>query len=296
MSAPFRFGSNAFLDIDEPIEILDVGAAAITEEPVYSLLLAEGVGHLNAFEGDDRQQAEIRSHFGPAATVFDDFLYDGTEQTVHLATASTGMTSLLAPDARALRFFNGFETFGTVHETKRVRTRRLDDVGGLPSIDFAKMDVQGSELVVLKNGTSKLAECVAVQLEISFVPLYVNQPTFGEVDVWMRSQGFVPHRFVHLKQWSIRPTIFSGNFRVPGNQLLEADIVYVRDPLAVERLTVTQLKKLAILSHYAFASVDLCVHWLLELERRHVLAPDSYQRYYEALARSDSHPLHLAGA
>jgi hypothetical protein len=46
----------------------------------------------------------------------------------------------------------------------------------------------------------------------------------------MRSKGFVPHCFVDIKRWSIAPTIRDNNFRVPFNQLLEADVVYIKDP------------------------------------------------------------------
>jgi len=38
-----------------PLQIMDVGAACIAETPVYRSLLDEGIGHLNAFEGDARQ-------------------------------------------------------------------------------------------------------------------------------------------------------------------------------------------------------------------------------------------------
>jgi hypothetical protein len=36
---------------------------------------------------------------------------------------------------------------------------------------------------------------VAIQAEISFVVLYKNQPSLGDVDLELRSQGFVPHCF-----------------------------------------------------------------------------------------------------
>jgi hypothetical protein len=38
-------------------------------------------------------------------------------------------------------------------------------------LDFLKIDVQGGELAVFQGGISKLSETVAIQTEISFVPL-----------------------------------------------------------------------------------------------------------------------------
>lgn len=267
------------LQLSDVIQVMDVGASVINEVPVYKILLDAGAAHLHAFEGDERQIAGIEAAYGPRATVHRDFLFDGAERTLFLASGPSGMTSLFNPRIAALRFFNGFELFGRVERTMRVETRKLDDVEAVPPLDFVKMDIQGAELTVLKHGLSKLRDCVAVQLEVSFVGLYENQPPFGEVDMWMRSQGFVPHCFADIKRWAIAPTVFMNNFRIPGNQLLEADMVYVKDPLGCSDLSVAQLKKLAALAHYCFKSFDLCVFVLLELERRGAVSPLAHQRY-----------------
>jgi FkbM family methyltransferase len=248
-----------FLELSAPLQVMDVGASAINEVPIYQPLLAAGLGHLNAFEGDARQIEGIRNTYGSSATVYSDFLFDGSEQTLYLADPASGMTSLFRPDPAALAFFNGFEDFGRIEAIERVRTRRLDDVEGLPLLDFVKMDIQGAELTVLKNGTHKLRNCLAIQLEVSYICLYEGQPSFGEVDVWMRSQGYVPHCFLDVKRWSIAPTVFEGNFRIPGNQLLESDIVYVKNPLRLDKLHDNQLAKFATLAHYVLGSTDLCV-------------------------------------
>jgi hypothetical protein len=150
------------------------------------------------------------------------------------------------------------------------------------------MDVQGAELTVLKNGVGKLKNCIAVQLEVPYICLYENQPSFGEVDLWMRSQGYVPHCFLDIKRWSITPTIFNNNFRLPGNQLLESDIVYIRNPLNIELLTETQLKKLATVAHYFLMSYDLCVYVLLELEKRKLINHNAHQHYLAGLGKKDS--------
>ncbi len=267
------------LQLPDAIQVMDVGASAINEVPVYKTLLEHDAAHLHAFEGDDRQIAGIEAAYGVRATIHRDFLFDGEERTLFLTSGPSGMTSLLNPRIPALRFFNGFEFFGRVERTMRVQTRRLDDIAAVPPLDFIKMDIQGAELTVLKHGLSKLRDCVAVQLEVSFIGLYENQPPFGEVDMWMRSQGFAPHCFVDVKRWSIAPTVFMNNFRVPGNQLLEGDMVYVKDPLRLSELSVAQLKKLAALAHYCFRSYDLCVFVLMELERRSSIPASAHQRY-----------------
>ncbi len=268
-----------FLNLDKTIQIADIGASAINEQPSYTELLVRNIAHLSAFDGDKRQIEGMKRAFGDNFTLFEDFLFDGTTQTVYIADPSSGMTSLYKPNPRVLRFFNGFDLFGRVEQEVKVQTRRLDDVPSVPFIDFIKMDIQGAELTVLKNGTQRLKDCVAIQLEVSFINLYKDQPMFGEVDSYLRSQGFAPHMFVDIKRWSIAPTVFQNNFRIPGNQLLEADVVYIKDPIQMDKFSDQQLKKLFILAHFCFRSVDLCVHLLLALEKRKVIKINSHQRY-----------------
>ncbi len=279
---------NDLIQPGAPLQILDVGAACINERPVYVPLLDKGLGHLNAFEGDARQTEKIKQAYGDRARVFTHFLGDGLEHTLYVTHPDSGMTSLLKPKAAALKFFNQFEHFGKVEHTERVQTTRLDDVAEVPSIDFLKMDVQGSELAVLMHGTHKLTQCVAIQLEVSFIGLYENQPTFGEVDVWMRANGYVPHCFVDIKRWSIAPTIKNNNPKAPFNQLLESDIVYIKDPLHLQRLSTTQLINLALIAHYSLGSFDLCVFVLLELIARKHLNAAVHDQYITLLAGGES--------
>lgn len=272
-----------FLDIEESVNVMDIGAAAINEAPIYRPLLERSIGELHAFEGDPRQIDNLTATYGGQVSIYNDFLFDGTDQDLHVASPASGMTSLFKPNKNALKFFNRFEDFGEVYSVDTVKTTKLDDVSGLPLIDFAKLDIQGAELTVLRNGTKKLKDCLAMQLEVSFVCLYENQPSFGEVDMWMRSQGYLPHTFLEIKRWSIAPTIFDGNFRTPGNQLLESDIIYVKNPLELDKLSSLQLVKFAALSHYCFKSPDLCVVILLELVRRGELDATVQEQYYNSL-------------
>ena len=266
------------LEIEKKIEIMDIGAAAITETPVYKRLIDLGLGNLNAFEGDKRQSQKLKDEYGTNIKLFEKFIFDGNEQDLYLCTAESGMTSVLKPDQNALNFFNGFGGV-TVKKVEKIKTTKLNDISELPLIDFAKMDIQGAELTVLKNGTEKLKDCLALQLEVSYIALYEKQPSFGEIDLWMRSQGFVPHCFLDVKRWSIYPTIFNNNFRTPGNQLLESDVVYIKDPLKLHLLSDDQLKKISIISHYCFQSVDLSGFIFLELEKRNIVPKDSYKQY-----------------
>ena len=266
-------------ELNEKIEIMDVGAAAINEIPIYEILINQNIGVLNAFEGDERQIEKLKLKYDNSIRLFTEFLFDGSNQNLYLAAPESGMTSLLKPNEKVLNFFNGFNKFGKINEVMKIKTTKLNDIEEVPLIDFAKLDIQGSELTVLKNGMLKLNKCLAIQLEVSYVCLYENQPTFGEIDLWMRENGYIPHRFIDVKRWSISPTIFNNNPRSPGNQLLESDIIYIKDLFKLELLDDIQIKKLILLCHYCFKSFDLSVYFILELEKRNLLQKDAFKKY-----------------
>ena len=266
-------------ELGKKIEIMDIGAAAINEIPIYTNLISNKIGNLNAFEGDERQIEKLKLKYKESIKLFTEFLFDGSEQDLYLAAPESGMTSLFKPNKKVLNFFNHFNHIGKISEIKKIQTSKLNDIEKLPPIDFAKLDIQGSELTVLKNGNLKLKKCLAIQVEVSYVCLYENQPTFGEIDLWMRENGYIPHRFMDIKRWSIAPTLFNNNPRVPGNQLLESDIIYIKDPFKAEFLDEEQLKKLILLSHYCFQSYDLSVFFILELEKRNILEKDTFKNY-----------------
>lgn len=267
-------------ELESKIEVMDIGAAAIAETPIYKVLVDIGLANLSAFDGDSRHMKKLRETYGEENVDFYNcFLFDGKQQNVYLCDPASGMSSILKPKKEALKFFNGFVKSAKVQKIESIKTMRLDDVENLNKPDFIKMDVQGAELEILKNGKNTIELCLSMQLEVSYFMLYENQPSFGEIDIFMRDKGFVPHRFLDIKRWSIKPTIFNGNIRSPGNQLLESDIVYVRDPLLLEELSDIQLKKLAILAHYSFQSIDYCVYLIIEMEKRKMLSKDAHRLY-----------------
>jgi hypothetical protein len=279
------------LRLSGELEVADIGAAAIGGVPPYKKLLDLGLAGLNAFDADPRQHQSILDAYGDKVAIFTEIVGDGQPATLQLASRASGMTSLLEPDPTHLAFFNGFKSFGQIYETTAVQTTRLDAVEGLPQLDYLKMDIQGSELAALKSGVERLRDCVCVQLEVSFVPLYRNQPCFGEVDLWMRAHGYLPHAFTHVKKWSVSPAIRDGNFRVPFNQIIEADMVYFRDLTKPEALSDEQLKKIALIAHYCYQSPDIALHALRLLADHGAVKPSAMIEYVGSLWSGGVNPV-----
>ncbi len=247
--------------------VLDIGANPIDGDPPYQEMLKSALCTVTGFEPQDDALAELQRRKGPLENYLPHAVGDGQPHRLKITKAS-GMTSLLTPDPRRLRLFNGFPEWGTVIGEVDVQTHRLDDIDEVTDFDLLKIDIQGGELMVFQNGREKLKNAVAVQTEVSFVPLYEGQPTFGDVDQELRRQGFLPHSFPAIKRWAIAPTIFGGDFRRGGNQLLEADIVYVRDIAYPEHLSTEQLSQLAMIEFHVYGSIDLALFCIIELSRR----------------------------
>ena len=164
-------------------------------------------------------------------------------------------------------------------------TKRLDDISEIKNLDFLKIDVQGSELSVFRSGRHKLAEAIVIQTEVSFLPLYEHQPLFAEIDLELRSQGFIPHTFAAVKRWAIAPLMINSDPYQGLNQLLEADVVYVRDFSRAEVLTDEQLKHLALISHHCYRSFDLTLRCVLILEQRGSLKKGSHEHYTQLIGQ-----------
>jgi FkbM family methyltransferase len=262
--------------------IVDVGANPIDGDPPYKAMLAAGLCEVVGFEPQADALAKLEKMAGPRERYLPYALGDGTPQTLHVCGLG-GMTSLLVPDPAHLALFNLFPTWGTVKEQIPVATRKLDDIAEVTQMDFLKMDAQGAEREVLTHGRSKLKDAVAVQTEVSFIPLYQGQPTLGEMDLLMRGMGFLPHCFAAVKTWPLAPTVVSGQPAKGLRQLLEADLVYVRDFTRRENMNAEQWKHLALIAHHCYGSVDLAARAINMLTQLGAVPADANRRYFASL-------------
>lgn len=261
--------------------IVDVGASPIDGTPPYARMLQQGLCRVIGFEPQEDMLAQLVATRSERETYLPYVVGDGQPATLSICHAP-GMTSLLRPDPRMLEQFPGFTAFGRVVREVPVETRRLDDITEIDALDFLKIDVQGSELAVFQGGRNRLAGAVAVQTEVSFLRLYEGQPHSGDIDRELRELGFVPHAFAAIKQWMIAPLATDDPY-ASMHQLLEADMIYVRDFTRPEAMSDEQLRHLALVAHHCFGSFDLTTRCLDQLARRRVLAKDAVRRYVASI-------------
>jgi FkbM family methyltransferase len=261
-----------------PTAIVDVGANPIDGDPPYKAMLEAGLCDVIGFEPQPAALVKLEQNKGPRERYLPYVIGDGTQRTLNICELE-GMTSLLVPDPAHLALFNLFPIWGAVKEHIPVATHKLDDIAEITELDFLKMDLQGGEREVLAHGRAKLKDAVAVQTEVSFVPLYKNQPPFGEIDLLLRDMGFLPHCVAGAKIWPIAPMVVGEKPNRGIRQLLETDMVYVRDFSRPENMSAEQWKHLALVAHHCYGSYDLALKAIITLMGIGAVPPDASRRY-----------------
>lgn len=268
------------IPLDRRLRIVDVGSSPIDGPPPYQPLVDAVPTELIGFEPNPEARAQLQSQLTPHQIVLPDAVGDGGHHTLHFCRAP-GMNSLLEPDPQVLGKFHLFGEFGDVLSTETVATKRLDDIEGVAPIDFLKLDVQGFERTILENGRTVMRSCLVVHTEAAFVPMYRGQPCVGEVDTLLRELGFVAHTIFSLKRWGVAPLMVQKNPRRGLNQLLDGDLVYVRNFFDLTEWKDAELARLSHILHFVYGSFDVVYYLLQELTRRGATSPRAPRDYAE---------------
>ena len=267
-----------------PTAVVDVGANPIDGDPPYKAMLAAGLCKVTGFEPQEEALARLEKSKGPHERYLPYVLGNGTSRMLNVCELE-GMTSLLVPDPDYLALFNLFPIWGKVKNQIPVTTRKLDDITEIAHMDFLKMDIQGAEREVLAHGHGRLKDTVAIQADFSFVPLYRGQPVFGEMDLALRALGFLPHSVTGTKMWPIAPMVVGDSPNRGIRQLLETDMIYVRDFSRAENMSAEQWKHLALIAHHCYGSYDLALKAIVTLIGMGAVPEDSGKRYLACLRK-----------
>ncbi len=177
-------------------------------------------------------------------------------------------SSLFEPNVPLVSRFNNLLSVMRPVSKEPVQTYRLDEVVNKDEIDFLKLDVQGAELSVLKGAKRLAPSALVIHTEVEFIPMYVNQPLFADVDSYLRMIGFQFHTFLGFGTRDYIPGLPTNFAKKHAEQFLWSDAVYVPNVLNLEAYSDTRLLKLAALLHDIYASIDLVLYVLKVLETR----------------------------
>lgn len=178
------------------------------------------------------------------------------ESTLYV-TKGVHCSSLYPPNESYIQRFHGLRDGLKLDLTIEIETTTLDTFcqrQGINEIDFLQVDVQGADFDVLQGASEILQRSLlGLQVEVEFSHLYVNQPLFSDIDVYLRKYGFALFDLVTDDAWCRRPRACSPIYSpVRTGQLLWADACYLRDPIRENASTQikepAQILKLACLA------------------------------------------------
>lgn len=265
-----------------PPNVLDVGANPL-DKPLYTDLVETKLCNLFGFEPQKDAFDALVASKADNETYFNVAVGQQKTQTLHICKHS-GFTSLYKPDLDAAEIFPGFVNQMAVQQTFELSPVELDRVDGLPSQDMLKIDVQGAEKQIIQTGPKTLLDCVAIVIECRFARLYQGEPMFGEVDAFLRDRGYVMHKFIAPKSACLTSSYLNKlRPRMVGSQLVDGDVVYIKDITALHSFSNDQLKHLALFADGAFNSIDLVIYLLDELVARDCITPDDVDAYFAKL-------------
>jgi len=103
---------------------------------------------------------------------------------------SPGESSVFYPKKS---FVDQYRADFEIQKTVKVLSIDLDSAlekREVPTVDFLKLDTQGSELSILKAAKARVDRILLIESEIEFVEMYEGQPLIGEFLAYMHDTGF----------------------------------------------------------------------------------------------------------
>ena len=258
--------------------IMDVGANP-ANKPAYQHVLREGYCDVWGFEPLETAYNELMAKKGPNEFYEPYAIGDGRSHTFHVCRAGV-FSSLLAPNPAVFDYFGKFHSMMKVKKRIPIETRRLDDLPQIPKPDLLKIDVQGAEKMVIENAKVTLSDAVMIITEVSFIPLYQNQPLFHEQAALLDGMGFQMLGFDHLVGRHIsNPAMASLRGHEHQAQLLDGDAIFIRSLIEHGTYSDEQLKQLVLLADGVIGCFDLAAKGLWHLIDRGVCGKDRMREY-----------------
>ena len=208
------------LPVQTSITLIDIGAAGDIEprwkkfEPILNYI---------GFEPDERSRILLQQKTNNCIKyqIMPYALWD-TKGSIDIKLCNAPqVSSHYAPNREFLNLFPNSKRFD-IESSITICTEKLDDLP-VPSADFMKIDIQGGELNALKGAEKLLEKTLGLELEVEFLPLYSEQPLFGELSHFVSKCGFQFIDFVCLIRWQRKTQNGFG-------QCMFADALFLKSP------------------------------------------------------------------
>lgn len=189
-------------ELDRELVIVDVGCRWGFAE---KFTRSRGCFRIYGFDPDieECQRLNILYEGGAVSIVPVGLAGTPGKRTLYI-TQEPACSSLLKPDPELTENYPALHCARHISSIE-VETTTLDDwarENGVQVIDHVKVDTQGTELEILKGGVNVLKKVRSLEVEVEFNPIYQGQPIFSDVDLFLRSEGFVLWKLTNQVHYS----------------------------------------------------------------------------------------------
>lgn len=242
--------------------VMEIGARPLSgqKESFHQLVGLFPGSRILAFELEEVLCAELNASAPEGVRYYPVALGRAEEQRLLYETVHPMCSSLYKPNHELLSRYNNLEV-SMLKKYGAVKTVSVDQFmrsQGISEIDFMKIDVQGAELDVFSGSVTTLSSIVAIVSEVEFIPLYHNQPLFGDVCSFLTGHGFMFHKFLGMGGRTLQPVVLNNNPNFATQQMW-SDAMFIREIAGLAGLPTDKLLKLGLLA-YLYQSSDVAYH------------------------------------
>ena len=267
----FKAFADLILGVSEgiPFNILEVGAVPLDghDELFHQLLDVFPGSNIYAFELDEGLCRNLNQNAKQGLEYFPIAL-GRTEETRQLyETVHPMCSSLYRPNEEFISQYDKMDV-AMLKQVSPIETISLDRFARdnqIGDIDFIKIDVQSAELDIFQGGVNTLKDVVMIISEVEFVPLYSDQPLFGDVCKFLAESDLMFQNFLNIGRRVLKPFIFSDPNK--GSHFFWADALFTRNILQLSELSVEKLLKMAVLS-FLYGFPDFSLRYISIVDQR----------------------------
>ncbi|MEO1389789.1 MAG: FkbM family methyltransferase [Cyanobacteria bacterium J06634_6] len=233
--------SHLFLD-DNPISIVDVGASV---NPPENCARLASVSTYIGFDPDLRKTQECDQFGFLSHTIIDKAVSARKRESVSFyLTRSPECSSTLAPDmtqAKCYSIGNFFDVIGQA-EVSSITLGEAASQANLASIDWLKLDTQGTDLDIFSNlEPDLLAKVLVVDLEPGILPFYIGENKVSNIHDFMLANGFwlsdlTQQRYPRISQDTVKALeLDEKDVKLLGDSPFAVELQYFRTIESLER-------------------------------------------------------------
>lgn len=247
------------------LQIIDIGSEVLAwEDDVYAPLARTFPCKVVGFDPFSDGEREAERSDGRVVKTLPFLIGDGRDKVFHSNRSSA--TSSLLPTGTVTKAMPLLHLSLETQKTHSLPSYKLDDLYGTSvpggTIDFLKIDVQGSADEVLEYSERTLKQTLTVHVEVEFCEVYDQQKLFSDVDRRLRDSGFAMIDFLDLGRMNHGALSRDPERFAMYGRALWADVVYLAGYDGGRTLTPEQILSQALTMHEVYNKQDVVAELL----------------------------------